>query len=581
MKYTALYLRVSTDRQYETGTSIQYQEEVCLNKAKELGVPDDLIRIFREHESGEDIDRTEMNKLRDDVVNGLVQRVIIVHPDRLSRNMVDRLVVCAEFEKYGVELLFLDVEYKDTEEGKLFFNIQSSIAQYELSLIKKRTRRGSVKSAQNGKIMGMKVPPLGYDYSDGSLTINKTEAEFVKKIYQWYVYDKLTIRQIGEKLCALGAIPKRKKIPEWSASSIHNVLKSETYIGKFYYNRRATKKVKGEKTITGKPKRTYEIRDKEDWIEITVPAIIDPATFMLAQEQRDKNSRHSGNIKHEYLLRQKIRCGHCGNKFASYTSHSKTRSKKTGEVTSEHTYRNYRCTNKAKRIFGENTKICDSKIIRADYIEEYLWDNLIMKVLNNTDDVINNMKNKYEKPSSAVEETYNLLQFKIKKLEEEKKRIVQLFKKAYIDEDEMDRDMKTINDGIKEHKQELEKYEQQMFNIGKNQLNIEMLKDQIEEVRTILENEDKLSYKIKRQLVDYFIDEIVVKWEEDGLKISTIGVIDYIYNEEKLRSLSTQYQPNIDTNNVVFNLLFEAMFSVDNTGRSNNLKVMKQELKIG
>src|SRR5690606_18129182 len=271
------------------------------------------------------------------------------------------------------------------------------IAQYELALIKKRTRRGSVSAAKKGKIVGMRVPPYGYDLKEGVLYINKEEAKFVKLIFQWYVYDKYTMREIGELLYSMGAIPKRKESSNWSASSIQNILKNETYIGKFYYNRRKTEKVKGEKTASGKPKRIYEYRDKEEWIEIDTPVIVDPATFLLAQEQREKNTKHSGNIKHEYLLRQKIRCGHCGNKLASYTSHSYTKSKKTGEITSSHSYRGYRCTNKQNRKFGEGVEKCKSKIMRADYIENYIWDDLIMKLIYDTDQIIEEMRSKHEK----------------------------------------------------------------------------------------------------------------------------------------------------------------------------------------
>lgn len=590
-KYTIIYLRVSTDKQFETGSSIQYQEDVCWKKAKEFNEPDHLIKIYREHASGEDIDRPEMNKIRDEVAAGKVKRIIIVHPDRLSRNMVDRLVVCNEFEKYGVSLVFLDVEYKDSEEGKLFFNIQSSIAQYELALIKKRTRRGSITKSQNGKIMGFNHVTYGYKFirkkdaktkkEENTLEINTDEAHFVKLIFQWYVYDKLTMREIGEKLCSLNAIPRRKKIPEWSASSIQNILKNETYIGKFYYNRRHTQKVKGEKTVSGKPKRTYEVRDKDEWIEIPVPAIIDPATFYLAQEQREKNAKHSGNVKHEYLLRKKIRCGHCGNKYASFTTTNHTKNKK-GEISSTRMYRRYRCTNRNARIFGDDAKRCNSNIINADVIENYLWENLIMNIINNTDKVLNDIRNKYEKPSQEVESAYNLLKYQITKLKEEEQRIINLYKKAYIDEDEMERDMGQIRSKIKEFKKEMEKYEQQIFNIDKSELNIEMLKEKIKKVKKAMENQDELSYKLKRQLVDYFIDEIILKWNEDGsLNVTTVGAINYFDNNEQLGELSTKHQTVIDTTNAVFNILFETLFTIDTKGRDKKLHVLKQNLKIG
>lgn len=58
-------------------------------------------------------------------------------PDRLTRDLTDKLIICRELEKNDVELIFVDTEYLTTPEGQLFFNMMSSIAQYELQLIKK------------------------------------------------------------------------------------------------------------------------------------------------------------------------------------------------------------------------------------------------------------------------------------------------------------------------------------------------------------------------------------------------------------------------------------------------------------
>lgn len=130
------------------------------------------------------------------------------------------------------------------------------IAQYELSLIKKRTVRGRLKAAEkDNKAMPMRIPPYGYNWIDGKLEINEHEAVFVKLIYQWYAYDRLTLKEIGTQLVELGARPKRTESKTWSASSIQNILKSDVYIGKFYYNRRSTQKVKGERTPKGAPKK--------------------------------------------------------------------------------------------------------------------------------------------------------------------------------------------------------------------------------------------------------------------------------------------------------------------------------------
>ncbi|NUJ19397.1 recombinase family protein [Bacillus glycinifermentans] len=514
---------MSTDKQVDHGTSLEYQREACFKKAKELNVPDDLIILYEEKGfSGEDIERPEMDKLREDIRRQRIERIIIVHPDRLSRNMIDRLLVCTEFEKNNVELIFVDTEYKNTEEGKLFFNIQSSIAEYELALIKKRTRRGTIKAVKNGFVMPMRVPPYGYDYVDRQLVINKEEAKFVRKIFQWYVYDKLTIREIGELLSASGAKTKRTKSHLWNASTIGKILKNETYVGKFYYNRRDVKKIKGEKTKSGKPKRTYETRDKEEWIEISVPAIVDFATFGLAENQRIKNTKHSGNIKHEYLLRKMIRCAHCGAKYSSYTTTSKTRSRVTGEVTSEHKYKNYRCVNKNGRIYGVGAKKCCSKILKAREIEKEVWE-IVYDVIYDPSKIVS--AGQSSESNNSIKQAYDLLKFKQEQIAKERKRILQLFKKGYIEEDEMDSDIQKLNEQEKLIKIELSKYEDQLQSSEIDKQSKEKLIAFIEKIKDEIKNSDKISFETKRKIVTTLIDEIIVEWINDQYNISFLGII--------------------------------------------------------
>ncbi|TPF18114.1 recombinase family protein [Priestia megaterium] len=543
-KKTAVYTRVSSTKQVEFGTSLNYQQEVCINKAKVMGANDEDIIVYREEGvSGEDIDRPQMNRLREDIKQHKINKIIILHPDRLSRNMVDRLIVCSEFEKYEVGLFFVDSEYKDTEEGKLFFNIQSSIAQYELELIKKRTKRGTISAVKEGKVMPMRFTTYGYDYEDKMLKINEEEAKFVKLIYQWYVYDKLTMREIGEKLYIMGAKTKRNGSRNWSASTIQRILKNETYIGNYYYNRRKSKKVKGEKTASGRKKMEYEYRDKEEWILVKVPPIIDPVTFYLAEDQRAENGKNSGNVKHEYLLKQKIRCGHCGCKYSSYTATSMSRSVRTGEVTSKRQYRKYRCVNATHRKYGEGIERCRAKIIDAQLIEDYIWNNLVMEIVKNGDSILEDIKNTHSKPSQDIQDMYDTLRLRIERLQEEKRRIVQLFKKGYIDEIEMDRDMESVNKGIKEQEKELSKYEKQIFKLGKNETNVKMLGELFIKIKSLVTKKENITFEDKRKVIDLLIDEIIVTWDDnkkDKFRITCTGEIGDWINPEKRSESSTQ-----------------------------------------
>ncbi|GGE13910.1 hypothetical protein GCM10011571_14230 [Marinithermofilum abyssi] len=116
------------------GTSLDGQIGLCQKKIHELGLAGE-IEVYKEAGvSGEDIDQPEMNRLREDIQKKSITHIVCTHPDRLSRNLVDKLLVCKEIDQNDVELWFVDTEYKDTPEGQLFFNMQSAIAQYELSM---------------------------------------------------------------------------------------------------------------------------------------------------------------------------------------------------------------------------------------------------------------------------------------------------------------------------------------------------------------------------------------------------------------------------------------------------------------
>ncbi|WP_373285928.1 recombinase family protein [Marinithermofilum abyssi] len=199
--------------------------------------------------------------------------------------------------------------------------------------------------------MPMRVSPYGYDYKDGQLLINEEEAKYVHLIYNWYIYDKLTIREIGNRLYQLGARPKRSNT--WNQTSISRILSSEIYIGRYYYNRRQRKRVQGEKTATGNKKYMYSFRDPADWICVKVPAIIDEATFELAEKQRNKNKTYAGgNRKYPFLLRSMIKCAKCGRTWQS-TTYSGRMDKITGE---RKKYLHYRCPNQYPRKYGSNVE---------------------------------------------------------------------------------------------------------------------------------------------------------------------------------------------------------------------------------
>lgn len=200
------YVRVSTDLQAESGTSLDTQLEANRKKALELGY--DLTReiIYRdEGESGADIDRPALNSLRVDIEEKIITEAIFCYdPDRLSRKLHYQLILEEEFTSSGIKLIFVNSDNRrETPEGMLLFQMQGAIAEFERAKIKERTIRGKLAKAKQGKVMPMRYNPYGYIWKDGKLEINEYEVEAVKLIYDMYIHGYNT-KKIGEKLISMG-----------------------------------------------------------------------------------------------------------------------------------------------------------------------------------------------------------------------------------------------------------------------------------------------------------------------------------------------------------------------------------------
>ncbi|WP_405130528.1 recombinase family protein [Paenibacillus sp. FSL H8-0317] len=528
MRQVAVYPRVSTGMQASEGTSLEGQLELCYKKARSLNISKEEIREYIESGfTGEDIDRPALNALMQDVKDKKIGKLIVTHPDRLTRDLTDKLIICRELEKNDVELIFVDTEYLTTPEGQLFFNMMSSIAQYELQLIKKRTVRGRIRAVEkDGKIMPMRVAPYGYNLAGGELTINQEEAKFVHLIYQWYVHDGKTLREIGEELSKLGAIPKRAESKAWNASSISRILTSQIYIGKYFYNKRETRKLKGQKTAKGKTKKTYKIRDETEWIQVNVPLIINEELFNLAQIQRGKNlTRKGGNVKHTYLLKSLMRCGHCGRRWESTTYNSKKQGEKV-------TYPIYRCSGKYPRKFGESVHKCPVPTLRTDILDDFVW-NIIIKLLNNPDEIISRLKSTSNSPDDNLKDLVAEYSRQLKSKEDERTKIKLMFRKGIINEEELDMDISQLDKEKTKIQCEHDKIQSKLNARNKHEVTQEQLINLAKEYKKFMKL--NLSSEDKRFIVDKLIDEIIITHEKDKNRFS-ISCTGYLGNKFTLHN---------------------------------------------
>lgn len=423
----ALYARVSTEKQ-EKQETISSQLDALKQFAADKG-----FQVFNKYidegYSGELIDRPALDRLRDDAKNKSFDVVLIHSPDRLSRKLSYLFIVQDELKKYGVNIIYLNrPENNDTPEDNLLNGIQGLIAEYEKAKILERTRRGKLHKAKQNIILGGHAP-YGYKYipknssnSHGYYEIVPNEAETVRIIFDLLVNQHLSIRGIVKKLTMLGIKPRRGN--KWQTSSVYRILSNETYTGVTYYN----KHVSVEPQNNGKYRKIKNsgrrLRPKEQWVTILLPEnlkIIDRNTFEIAQQQLLKNSQLSPrNTKHQYLLRGMIKCGNCNSLYRGEPSHGK---------------RYYRCSNRTKNF--PFPKTCPSSLIKADTIENAVW-NKLCETISNPNLIacaIPQLQN--IKKCKKNEQELNSINEKIQNLIHEKERIIDAFREGIISKNEL------------------------------------------------------------------------------------------------------------------------------------------------
>ena len=371
----ALYARVSTERQ-ERFQTIDSQLAALRDWAATGGheISDDF--VFRdEGYSGSRLDRPGLDALRDAVRDGVVGIVAVLTPDRLARKYAYQVLLLEEFRRSGVEIVFLQHPISDDPNDQLLLQIQGAIAEYERAVLGERFRRGKLQKARDGHYQGG-CAPYGYRYVPrqeavpGHLVVDEKEAALVRTLYGWLIDERTTIRQILKRLNAGPDVPRSGR-HAWSPSLVHHILADPVYAGTAYANRYSF-------VPPRKPRRPYgprtgeatcrQLKPREQWIAIPVPAIVDQETWDRAQAQLARNAALSfrNNTKHNYLLRCLMTCATCG--LALFGRTYAARGKQPER-------RYYQCHGK-DCILSARPAACPSRNVKAEEIEAAVWDHV-------------------------------------------------------------------------------------------------------------------------------------------------------------------------------------------------------------
>ena len=305
MRRCVLYLRVSTDEQAEDGYSIQIQKERLIAYCKAQGWV--IVRIFVDAGwSGSNLKRPGMEELIEYVEGGNCDTVLVHKLDRLSRSQKDTM--------YLIEDLFIpnDVAFVSMQEsfdtstpfGIAMVGILSVFAQLERENIKSRTFGGRVERAKDGLWHGGGSDPIGYDYIDGELKVNKEEAVQVRMVFELFASGH-SFTDIKDIMAGY-----RTKHGDWHhTETITSVLENELYTGTVHFE---------------------DVKTPESHTAIIERSLFDKVQFI--RERQKSGGWGARSSKH--LLTGLLFCKNCGARYFAkkmpngnvfYTCHSRAK----------------------------------------------------------------------------------------------------------------------------------------------------------------------------------------------------------------------------------------------------------------
>lgn len=491
-----IYARVSTEEQAKKGFSLKDQVAECRKKAKKT----EVIEYIDEGISGEFLDRPALSKLREDVKKGLISKVICLDPDRLSRKLMNQLIITDELDRRGVKLIFVNGEYAKTPEGNLFYSMRGAISEFEKAKINERMSRGRREKARQGKVLrDFKIYGYDFDKEKEQLVVNEEEAKVVKQIFQLFTKPNHLVQGINGIAHYLTnqGIPTKRGAKVWHRQVVRQILMNPAYVGEFYQNRWNTEGMLGNKHKEPNDRVPMRERPKDDWIKVPCPAIIDEVTFNHAQKLlQESRRRWAKKGRHEYLLSGLLRCGDCRNTMTG------RRAKNWGKYVYEYT--------DIKNYSGASYRGCGRKI-KCEELDKQVWGEIV-EWLNQPDQIAvaaEEVKNSHDHTTTFEEAEMVRIQKDLEKVKKGRKRLLRLFA------EELDISEEEIRQSIREMKEKEEQLTNQLKELNELKRDREQMQYSQELIREAAEyyfnkGQDELTFEDKKELIRHIVREILV-----------------------------------------------------------------------
>lgn len=365
VQVAAGYIRVSTGRQAREGKSLQFQEEIIRQQAKNNG--ETIYKIYKDEGiSGASIEKRDgLKALLADVEKGNtgINRLYVWDLSRLTRSQIHQYELVDKLHLHNIELISLNNQGADftTASGRLMTGIYGSINEYYRYQLKENIHQGMKTRSKNGYTSSKAA--LGYDRGNSSkdpLQVNEYEAGIIRLIFD--------LAESGHGYRAIANTVNHKKYltkngNPFDTVAVKYILNNKLYCGYVVWGMHKdwnNKRRKGKST-------PMIVEGKHE-------AIVTEEQFERVQQVLKSRSKQPVFSEFGNKLTGLLRCPQCGG--AMEVSHNTSRRKNKPDVR----YKLYSCA-KSRRA---GASVCSANSIRAEEIEPIVKD-MFLQLMNNAD----------------------------------------------------------------------------------------------------------------------------------------------------------------------------------------------------
>jgi site-specific DNA recombinase len=419
---TAIYARVSTDEQAKKGFSLPTQLEACRRKL----APDEPYEEFVDDYTGSTLRRPDMDRLRDRIEARMIKRVVVLCPDRLSREPADLLVLNSDWRGRGIVLDFVQMALDDTPQGEFALGMFALTAKFEKASIIERSTRGRIGKAKADKFPGNpQHVAYGYRREGDKLIIVPERAEVVLRMYR-AVDGGRSVLGLMRDLAREGILSPAGT--PWTRPGLRKLLRNEIYAGVFYWDR--WERRHGQRVE----------RPREQWIPVKVPVIIERALWERVQGRLGENRRlwvgRPNNLP--ALLRGVAYCV-CGQRIYSETK------RKHSPI--------YRCT--ARQNIS---RTCKEVHWVLPVVDQAVW-TAFTAFATDPDVVLEGLEGRQAQDRSAWTKAVKTWQERLDDLGAQEDRILDLYQRGIVDTANLDARLRKLRETKREGRAEMAVYE--------------------------------------------------------------------------------------------------------------------------